>query len=97
MMGIKSVKITCDGAVHNLGETLGATASARWYQLLAGSPAAAIVIGGPDCDTEGFPLVSGAGELYPNNGAEMFNLYEADQIFYKGAVNDILYVLYPTG
>lgn len=97
MMGIKSVKITCDGTVQNLGDILGATAQAVWYQLLAGDPASAIVIGGDDCDTQGFPLASGAAELYPRNNAEMFNLYQAAQVFFQGAVNDILYVLYPVG
>ncbi len=97
MMGIRSVKIVCDGAVHNLGETLGVSASAVWYQLLAGSPGAAIFIGGPDCDTEGFPLASGAAQLYPRNNAEMFDLYQANNIFYVGANGDILYVLFPVG
>ncbi len=98
MMGIKSVKITCDGTVQNLGDILGATASAVWYQFQAGAPSAAIVLGGEDCDTNGFPLVTtGAGDLYPRNNAEIFNLYAAAKIFFQGANGDILYVLYPVG
>ena len=97
MMGIRSVKIVCDGTVHNLGETLGASASAVWYQLLAGDPAASVFIGGPDCDTEGFPLASGSAQLFPRNNGEMFNLYQANQIFYVGADSDVMYVLFPVG
>jgi len=97
MMGIKSKKITCDGTLQNLGDILGATAQATWYQFLAGDPGAAIFLGGADCDTEGFPLVSGAGELYARNNAEPFNLYAAAKVFFTGNVGDILYVLYPVG
>ena len=105
MMGIKSAKIVCDGTVQNLGQTLGASAQAIWYQLLAGDPAAQIFLGGADLDpgttspfvpsSNGFPLVSGAGQLYPRNNAEPFNCYEAKSVFFTGAVGDVLYVLYP--
>jgi len=97
MMGTKSVKIICDGTVQNLGQILGETAQFAWGQFLAGDPGAAVFIGGEDCDTQGFPLASGAGQLYPRNTGEIFNLYLAPKVFFVGATDDVLYFLYPVG
>lgn len=95
MTGIKSVKITCDGTAHNLGEILGATATAKWYQFL--SQNTSVEIGGDDVASQGFPLINGASMLPPGNDAEMFQFYEAAKCWYIGDNGAILNVLYPVG
>jgi hypothetical protein len=98
MTALNSKKITCDGSAHKLSVALGAAVQAKWFQILADpNNASAVSIGGADVETEGFPLVGGAADLAPVNGAEMFNFYDADKIWYFGAADQIFYVLYPVG
>lgn len=98
MSGLHSKKITCDGSLHTLATALGGSVQAKWFQFLADpSNGTAVSIGGPDVDTNGFPLVGGAAQQLTPNGAEPFNFYDSSQIYYDGANGTVFYVLYPIG
>lgn len=98
MTALKSKKITCDGAVHTLASALGGAFQSKFFQFLADSNnSGTVYIGGSDCDTQGFPLVGGAGQMPPVNGAEMTSFYDSSKAYYYGANGDIIYVLWGVG